>query len=392
VRGHHRDILHRLLPPAAVLAAAAGLLHLGLLAEIAPARFTLGLRLVLAAALALAWRLRSAQAARAAVLLLALGALLNARASETLAPTLLLIRVLLPLDLALGAWLRDASLLSRRGILRFGWLGVEAALVSPLLLERLASLGLSPTLLASWVPAVTLVAGASGLVLRVVFRPTPLSAGWLGVLLAATVAFEAQQPMPWLVAGGLTLFVALVERAFALAFEDRLTGLAGRAALEQRLGELGERYAIAMVDVDHFKKVNDRHGHDTGDEVLRWVASRLNGVSGGGAAYRYGGEEFDIVFAGRDAAAAKAHLEALRQSIAERPFVLRPPRPPAKRARAQKSTKRPAAQRTLAVTVSIGLAASGARAKTPTAVLKAADKDLYRAKRAGRNRLSRSRG
>ena len=62
---------------------------------------------------------------------------------------------------------------------------------------------------------------------------------------------------------------------------------------------LGPRYVLAMADVDHFKSFNDTHGHDTGDQVLKLVAARLAQVKGGGRAFRYGGEEFTVLFPDR---------------------------------------------------------------------------------------------
>ena len=93
-------------------------------------------------------------------------------------------------------------------------------------------------------------------------------------------------------AAGVILIVALLAESHRLAFRDTLTGLPGRRALEERLRSLGGRYAVAMVDVDHFKKFNDTHGHDIGDQVLKLVGARLAEVGGGGIAFRYGGEEF----------------------------------------------------------------------------------------------------
>jgi diguanylate cyclase (GGDEF)-like protein len=134
--------------------------------------------------------------------------------------------------------------------------------------------------------------------------------------------------------------------------------------------------------VDHFKQLNDTHGHDTGDEVLRMVASRLATVREG-SAYRYGGEEFTLVFPSKRVGDILPELERLRTEIAEVRFArrgrLRPrTRPTRPRARAS--------ARHLTVTVSIGAADPGARS-SPEDVLKAADKALYRAKEGGRNRV-----
>ncbi|MBD3871636.1 MAG: GGDEF domain-containing protein, partial [Acidobacteria bacterium] len=113
---------------------------------------------------------------------------------------------------------------------------------------------------------------------------------------APTLAFTAAQ---------LVLLLGLIEDSYRLAYHDELTGLPGRRALEEALRTLVGDYAIAMVDVDRFKRFNDRHGHGAGDQALRMVATELQGVGGGGRAYRYGGEEFAILFPGSPAAAAR---------------------------------------------------------------------------------------
>gem|GEM_PF-6843563 len=88
----------------------------------------------------------------------------------------------------------------------------------------------------------------------------------------------------------LALTVAVAHEAYQMAYRDELTGLLGRRALNGRLQRLGRRYVLAMVDVDHFKRLNDRQGHDIGDHMLRMIAAHLRWVDGG-KAYRYGGQE-----------------------------------------------------------------------------------------------------
>jgi diguanylate cyclase (GGDEF)-like protein len=135
-----------------------------------------------------------------------------------------------------------------------------------------------------------------------------------------------------------------------------------------------------MLDVDHFKKFNDNYGHDAGDAVLRMIAAKMARVSGGGISYRYGGEEFSIVFAGKNLGDAMHHLETLRESIANSPFIInrvsRRRNDLKTRSRKSKSVK---------VTVSIGVADSSARTASAWDLLKLSDKALYRAKGKGRN-------
>jgi diguanylate cyclase (GGDEF)-like protein len=183
---------------------------------------------------------------------------------------------------------------------------------------------------------------------------------------------------------GLVLVLAVLEHGYDIAYRDELTGLPGRRAFNNVMEQLGGTYALAMCDVDHFKKFNDTYGHDAGDQVLRMVAARLAKVGGGGRAFRYGGEEFLVVFRGRSAREAEPFVESLRRSIADAGFVLRSPDRPKRKPRSGRETKPTAAPR-VNISISIGLAERSKRHSTPELVLDAADAALYRAKEAGRN-------
>lgn len=208
----------------------------------------------------------------------------------------------------------------------------------------------------------------------------------IGLLLMLPQVFS--RPMALNVMTGLmmlALVVSVAQEAYQMAFRDELTMLPGRRALNERLQRLGPKYVIAMADVDHFKAFNDTHGHDVGDQVLRLVASRLRKVGGGGRAYRYGGEEFALVFSGRDLDACLPHLEAVRRSIETYPLQLRDTtsRPDdAKEGRQRRGASR---ADTVSVTLSIGVAESSLVLRTPDEVIKKADQALYSAKGAGRN-------
>lgn len=184
----------------------------------------------------------------------------------------------------------------------------------------------------------------------------------------------------------LGLFVFYQQSNFQVTYKDALTGISGRRALDDYLSTLGRRYTIAMLDVDHFKKFNDTYGHDVGDQVLKMVASKVAQVQGGGKAFRYGGEEFTIVFNRKQADEAFVFLEAVRQSIEHYEMTLRSD----ERAEDKKSGKAmrgkgaKAKPKTVSVTISIGVANS-ASGLSPQDVIKAADQLLYKAKEAGRN-------
>jgi diguanylate cyclase (GGDEF)-like protein len=189
----------------------------------------------------------------------------------------------------------------------------------------------------------------------------------------------------WATSAALIIAIALIQDSYRMAYIDELSGLPGRRALNQTLRRLGRRYTVAMIDVDHFKRFNDRYGHDVGDQVLRMVAAHLRRVGGNGKAFRYGGEEFTIVFANRHPDDIRAHLETLRQTIAESRFNVRKPQHRTKTARL-KRLRSPASKK-VAVTVSIGMAERNPANRYSDEVIKAADKALYRAKKRGRNRL-----
>lgn len=189
------------------------------------------------------------------------------------------------------------------------------------------------------------------------------------------------------IAGGLCVVWGLLRSSYSMAYRDDLTGLLSRRALNERLGTLGRRYSIAMLDVDHFKKFNDTHGHDVGDDVLRLVASRVKQVGNGGTAYRYGGEEFCVVFPRRSTEDCAAAMDQVRESIASYKMSIRDRklRPVQARegSRRRGATKLKSNQ--VSVTVSAGIAARGDNHPDPEAVLSAADTKLYKAKKKGRN-------
>ena len=222
--------------------------------------------------------------------------------------------------------------------------------------------------------------------------------------LALQSATSARATSTYWAASGFILAASIIENSYLLAYHDELTTLPSRRAFNDALLRLRAPYSIAVVDIDHFKRFNDTYGHDTGDQVLRLVASHLGRVTGGGEAYRCGGEEFNILFPGKSTAAILEHLEQLREDIEKAEFRTRGaddrrqvPRGPDRRNQRSRGRQRkgdairklaeekPASA--LSVTVSIGVATSTSDKAMPDAVLDAADKALYRAKSNGRNRV-----
>ena len=227
----------------------------------------------------------------------------------------------------------------------------------------------------------------------VLIRDEEIEAALIGVLLALYLAlallYLADVSVVMCTAAGICLVWGALRSTHAMAYRDELTGLLGRRALNERLGRLGRRYCIAMLDVDHFKQFNDRHGHDVGDEVLRMVSSQIRRVGEGGTAYRYGGEEFCVVFPRRSVEEAAAALEVVREQIADYRMSIRDRdlRPVRSREGARKRGATRLGSSHVAITISAGVAERSEEIPKPDAVVMYADKMLYRAKKAGRNRV-----
>ena len=168
-----------------------------------------------------------------------------------------------------------------------------------------------------------------------------------------------------------------LQLSLEMAITDQLTGLFNRRYMSRHLATLienaratGKPVSFLILDIDYFKQVNDTHGHDIGDEVLREFATRISAnVRGIDLACRYGGEEFVVVMPDTDLNFAYMVAERLRQAIADAPFRIS------------------AAPGNLPVTISIGVTASDGTSDTAEGLLKRADQALYRAKRDGRNRV-----
>jgi len=168
-----------------------------------------------------------------------------------------------------------------------------------------------------------------------------------------------------------------LDHSLELAVTDQLTGLHNRRYMEGQLGALvkraahgGDPVSALMIDIDHFKKINDNFGHDIGDEVLREFAVRLaSNVRAIDLPCRYGGEEFTVIMPGARLEDAQRVAERIRLHVAGSPFRVA------------------GGKELLTVTISVGVATTLGEADTPDALLKRADEAVYEAKAAGRNRV-----
>ena len=293
------------------------------------------------------------------------------------------------------------SLVKERGIFNFWGLGRFSIIAAQMFYIALAITSNDDSLLsffypeqlpadmvASTIPQSAIFAyGAAFLVLvrKQLKRCSYLDNTFSAVLVTSMLALHLKtEPLTipiFFGAAGILLIMAVIQDSYSMAYLDELTGLPARRALKEELMKLRGEYTIAMVDIDFFKKFNDTYGHDTGDEVLRLVASVLKKVEGGGKAFRYGGEEFTILFPDTTSADAIPHLEKLRMAVEKTPYAYRK--------RQAKKTKRKPSVKQLSVTISIGVAERRDKNKQTEAVIKAADTALYRAKEKGRNCVSK---
>lgn len=168
-----------------------------------------------------------------------------------------------------------------------------------------------------------------------------------------------------------------VANSIEMAVTDALTGLHNRRYMESHLAALAEQatsrgkpLALMILDIDHFKSINDTYGHDAGDEVLRDFAVRVRkSIRGIDLACRYGGEEFVVVMPETDLQVAGLVAERLRRAIAGERFAI------------EKGAKH------IDVTISVGISVLDRGGEPVSALMKRADQALYRAKRDGRNRV-----
>ena len=322
------------------------------------------------------------------------------------------VAVLFPVNAALIATKRDRGMVSKGVMARLAFFAVQVALLVVVWDAGPAAQAWADQVLHARVfekgfdywsllpqPAILLFALVSaGLLGRAIYTGNAIDGGLFGAVAATALALHGagQGHMPAIAFSFalVALLAAQVQESYRLAFIDELTGLPGRRALMHDLRAQGAKYTVAMLDVDHFKKFNDTYGHDVGDQVLKMVAARMMRVTGGGRSYRYGGEEFTVLFARKGSEHALAHLERLRKAIAESSFKLRDDQRPkdkpvgvkAKQAAKKRSTAK-GAKDTVSVTISIG-AFERADKEAPDVALKAADQALYRAKDGGRNRVA----
>jgi len=397
-----------LFPGGLLLALSAAVVYSPLLNRVAP---SLGFYYfaVFVAGLVLAWRFHSSR-----VLFSLLVLLLAHRAIEFFSEgnirtgsgrmAVVLTALLIPLNYVVLAIMRERGLTVAGIAPRFGLLFLQSVLVSMLCRPEIAGTASMPSrpIGLPWWTFVVFAGAMAALVVQFLETRKPLEIGFLwslaAILLWLNFSPVGKQADLYVATAGLIVVASLIETSYVLAYYDELTGIRGRRAFNEALLSLDQQYAIAIVDIDHFKQFNDTYGHDTGDQVLRMVAARLAAVGGGGQAFRCGGEEFAILFRDTSAKEASDRLDFLRQAIrdsrfrvrgAERRSVARSEGPDRRKPGRKKSVLAVPEQMPgeLSLTVSIGVAEPSTRYRQPEQVINAADQALYRAKHNGRNRV-----
>ncbi|RII25655.1 MAG: GGDEF domain-containing protein [Geobacter sp.] len=310
--------------------------------------------------------------------------------------------ILLPVNITLFCFLRERGILTSAGRLRLAFLASQVAMVAwfvrynyvevqQFIGRELVSSDFLERFLLPQTALFLFLAGGVLIAVKLLISPSPLLSGMFGALLALAIScnwLTTEHLVPlFMGTAGLLLVISVLQESHNMAYRDDLTSLPSRRALNEQLMGLGRQYAIAMLDVDHFKKFNDTYGHDVGDQVLRMVASRMQAVGGGGRAYRYGGEEFTILFPRKRLADATAHLEEVRRSIADYQMKIRSAERPKDGQEGKKQRGAGNGDQTVSVTISIGVAECCDGSPTPETVIKAADQALYRAKQKGRNQV-----
>jgi len=458
--------LKSVIVPGGIVLLAASVVFRGAFGPIPAAAVDFYYYAVFAAGLLLAWRFQSSRLLFAFVTLLLCHRSLEFFSSSHVVAAgpgriaLEAVALLLPLNFIAFSVFKEWGLGVRALIPRLTLIFFESVFVAIICRpgETKAPAFLRPGFLGnlSWARMPTLavlafVVAVGVLLVRVLLHRKPTESGMLWALVAAFFCFQVggvgTAATAYMATAGLILVSSIIENSYFLAYHDELTTLPARRAFNEALLRLEDSYAVAVVDIDHFKKFNDTYGHETGDQVLRLVSAKLASVTGGGRAYRVGGEEFAIVFPGKSVKEVLPHLELLRSVIEVSHFHVRggherrssgAPLPssrqpddksergqsPAGRSneaarqnitdqnlalrerrnvdrRAETRRPRPAKRRSqptpiscadqgdapLSVTVSIGVAQPDVKARAPEQVTQAADKALYRAKQAGRNRV-----
>ncbi|HEY6085777.1 MAG TPA: GGDEF domain-containing protein, partial [Nitrospira sp.] len=308
--------------------------------------------------------------------------------------------LLLPLNLLAFSIVKGDSVSAVRGIMR-----VLLVLIQPFLVLWLCypeqqdiAESLQKTYV-EWFPAqwttvpqlavLAFIMAAGMHVTRFIVYRDPFDAGSIWTLAAIFLAYHGGQfgwqPTQFFAAGGLILFLSLIQSTHRRTYQDELTGIAGRLAYEEAIRRAGKEFSLAILAVDQLKAYAGAHGRAVADQVLKLIAPKVEAACQGRNVYRVSGEELTLVFPRRTAVETLIILETVRKTIEASSFVL------GNRDRVIEDLreKRNPHARALPLSVSIGLAERANEDVSVSLVVRAAYRALYEAKSAGGNVIKR---
>lgn len=322
-----------------------------------------------------------------------------------------IVSLALPLTLVIIFSLRESRFMDTENLKRLGWSLVPLALLilwrarGPVSFGQIATLEIIPLPAGFLLPQIALIffllyfvgvamekdkkikpfifaTGITMIPLLSAAREGMVPHGFIQELFSASGP-TLHNVMAFAVICGIQLH-AIFKMYWQRVYQDELTGIGNRRALDEYMATLSGEYALAMMDIDHFKAFNDTYGHDEGDNVLRMVGGLLHQELGD-KVYRYGGEEFCAVFEGFGSEDAFMFANKVRRKLEERVFHIR--KTNSKKQKSSKSDRKKIKTKgkKVQVTISVGLASPYKSAKDPRDVLKLADQALYEAKDQGRN-------
>jgi diguanylate cyclase (GGDEF)-like protein len=309
---------------------------------------------------------------------------------------------LVPLNLLAFSILKEDSLSTLRGVTR-----VVLGLFQPFLLLWLClpdqhdlasafSREYIPSLYTKWtpIPQPALFAFATALLLhfvRFVLHRDPLEGGAIWALFAIFVAYHTSrygwQSTNFFMAAGLILFVTLLQSFYQRTYRDELTGIPGRLAYDEAIGQLGKRFSLAVISIDQLSQYANIHGKPVSDQILKRVAPRIQAACAEGQVFRTSGEELTVLFPEKSATETLMTLESVRKTIEAIGLFLRGRDQVLEKQRGL--IKAGSRDRALPITLSIGVAEKLSESATLSLVIKSAYRALYEAKGIGGNVVKR---
>ena len=309
---------------------------------------------------------------------------------------------LVPLNLLAFSILKEDSLSTIRGVTRVVLVLLQPFLVLWLCLPDQHDLASSfareyiPSLSTEWtpIPQPALFVFAIALLLhfvRFALHRDPLEGGAIWALLAIFVAYHASrygwQPTNFFMAAGLILFVTLLQSFYQRTYRDELTGIAGRLAYDEAIGQLGKRFALAVLSIDQLSQYANIHGKPISEQILKRIAPRIQAACSDGQVFRTTGEELTVIFPDKSAMETLMTLESVRKTIEAIRLYLRGRDRVWEKQRG--TTKTGSRDRALPITLSIGVAEKQNDSATFSLVIKSAYRALYEAKGIGGNVVKR---